>query len=83
MEFCNYTFYCTPKFPLVVDVFYNHTDYDSEFVTLLNYVFYVYCLMKPTDSFRQMLKDKGYSKEAIEQLWKWYDYSEKKGVASY
>ena len=35
--------------------------------------------MKPDQSFRQMLKNKGYSEEAIEKLWKWYDFSEKKG----
>jgi len=39
--------------------------------------------MRSTKSFRQILKNKGYSEEAIEQLWKWYDYSEKKGIASY
>jgi len=30
-----------------------------------------------------MLKNKGYSEEEIEKLWKWYDFSEKKGVASF
>jgi len=39
--------------------------------------------MKPDPSFKQMLKNKGYSEEAIEKLWKWYDFSEKKGVASF
>ena len=39
--------------------------------------------MKSSDTFCKMLKDNGYSAEAIEELWKWYDYSEKKGVASY
>jgi len=34
--------------------------------------------MEPVQSFRQMLKNKGYSEEAIEKLWKWYDLSEKK-----
>jgi hypothetical protein len=30
-----------------------------------------------------MLKVQGYSNEAIEELWKWYDSSEKKGIANY
>jgi hypothetical protein len=76
-------FYRTRKFPPFVDVFYNHTDSDSEFASLFNQISSIYGRMKPASSFRQMLKNKGYSEEAIEQLWKWYDYSEKKGVASY
>jgi hypothetical protein len=29
------------------------------------------------------LRKQGYSDEMIKELWKWYDSSEKKGVASY
>jgi hypothetical protein len=29
------------------------------------------------------LREQGYSDDVIKELWKWYDYSEKKGVASY
>jgi len=29
------------------------------------------------------LRKQGYSDEVIRELWKWYDSSEKKGVASY
>jgi hypothetical protein len=39
--------------------------------------------MKAKNSFNMLLKQHGYSEKAIEKLWKWYDYSEKKGVASY
>jgi len=39
--------------------------------------------MKVENSFNILLKQWGYSEKAIEKLWKWYDYSEKKGVASY
>jgi hypothetical protein len=39
--------------------------------------------MKPIQSFKHSLKSQGYTEEAIEELWKWYDYSEKKGVTSY
>jgi hypothetical protein len=39
--------------------------------------------MKAKTSFDILMKQQGYSEKAIEQLWKWYDYSEKKGVASY
>jgi hypothetical protein len=34
-------------------------------------------------SFEHRLKRRGLSEKAIEKLWKWYDFSEKKGVASY
>jgi len=34
-------------------------------------------------SFRIMLKRYGYSGKVIRELWKWYDYLEKKGVASF
>jgi hypothetical protein len=34
-------------------------------------------------NFDKMLKDRGYSLEVIKKMWKWYDQSEKKGVASY
>jgi hypothetical protein len=30
-----------------------------------------------------MLKNKGFSEGALTKLWKWYDFSEKKGVASF
>jgi hypothetical protein len=39
--------------------------------------------MKPSRKFSQMLNEKGYSTKAIEEMWKWYDYSEKKGTASF
>jgi hypothetical protein len=34
-------------------------------------------------SFEKMLKTRGCSQRAITELWKWFDYSEKKGVASF
>ena len=39
--------------------------------------------MKVKNSFSILLKQRGYSENAIDKLWKWYDYSEKKGVASF
>ena len=33
--------------------------------------------------FKSLLKQNGYSKKAIEELYRWYDSSDKKGVASY
>jgi hypothetical protein len=39
--------------------------------------------MKPNKTFKQLLKSQRYSKETIDKMWKWYDYAEKKGVASY
>jgi len=35
------------------------------------------------ETLRAQLKEQGYSDEMIKELWKWYDSSEKKGVASY
>jgi len=39
--------------------------------------------MKAKKSFNILLKQHGCSEKAIKELWKWFDYSEKKGVASY
>ena len=39
--------------------------------------------MKTLRDFHKVLQERGYSPEAIEEMWKWYDFSEKKGVASY
>jgi hypothetical protein len=39
--------------------------------------------MNGKKSFNILLKQQGYSEKAVEELWKWYDYSERKGVASY
>jgi hypothetical protein len=39
--------------------------------------------MHANKEFQQLLKKEGYNANAIGELWKWYDYSEKKGVASY
>jgi hypothetical protein len=39
--------------------------------------------MKAKNLFDVLLKQRGYSEKAIDKLWKWYDYSEKKGVASF
>lgn len=34
-------------------------------------------------SFIRMLQKEGYSEVIIGKIWEWYDYSEKKGVASF
>jgi hypothetical protein len=39
--------------------------------------------MKPPSDFKDLLKKYGYSETAIEEIWKWYDPSGKKGVASF
>lgn len=33
--------------------------------------------------FRSLLHRNGYSEIAVEEIWKWYDFSERKGVASF
>jgi hypothetical protein len=37
----------------------------------------------PPECFRAQLYEQGFTDDMIENLWKWYDSSEKKGVASY
>jgi hypothetical protein len=37
----------------------------------------------PDSSFKAVLLKECYSERVIEEIWKWYDYEEKKGVASY
>ena len=38
---------------------------------------------KAKRAFEIMLISYGYSKKVVDKLWKWYDSSEKEGVASY
>jgi len=33
--------------------------------------------------FMKLLLSHGYSEKVVEEIWKWYDFSEKKGVASF
>jgi hypothetical protein len=44
-----------------------------------------FCNKKPEQVhvFKLLLKENGYSDNAIDELWKWYDYTEKKGIATY
>ena len=37
----------------------------------------------PPETFTAQLQEQGYSECMIEELWKWFDFSEKKGVASF
>jgi len=37
-------------------------------------------LLKPSTAFKAMLRAKGYSLKAVEEIWKWYDSSERRGV---
>jgi hypothetical protein len=39
--------------------------------------------VKNVKNFEKLLSEKKYSSEAIKEILKWYDYSDKKGVASY
>ena len=39
--------------------------------------------MKPPSSLRSLLKRNGYSGRTVDEIWKWYDFSERKGVASF
>jgi len=39
-----------------------------------------HCEMETPTAFKTVLKQKGYSDNAIKEIWKWYDFSERKGV---
>jgi hypothetical protein len=39
--------------------------------------------MKPPSSIRSLLKRNGYSERTIDEIWKWYDFDERKGAASF
>jgi hypothetical protein len=39
--------------------------------------------MRPPQRWKSLLKTHGYSEKAIREAWKWYDFSEKKGIASF
>ena len=43
----------------------------------------MYVRQMKSNDFCEMLKKRGYSTKTIEELWKWYDFSEKKGIASF
>jgi hypothetical protein len=34
-------------------------------------------------TFTSLLVSYGYSEKVVDELWKWYDFSEKKGVANF
>jgi hypothetical protein len=34
-------------------------------------------------NFRKCLKKHGYDEETVKEIWKWYNYKEKTGVASF
>ncbi len=37
----------------------------------------------PKTKFKELLSTRGYDAELADLLWKWYDFTEKKGVASF
>jgi len=39
--------------------------------------------MKPPSSFTNLLKQRGYSQKTVREIWKWYDFSERKGAANF
>jgi hypothetical protein len=39
--------------------------------------------MKVDRSFEMLMKKQGYSEKTIRKIWKWFDHSEKRGVASF
>lgn len=39
--------------------------------------------MKPPSRWKFLLKEYGYSEKTIREIWKWYDFSEKRGIASF
>jgi hypothetical protein len=44
----------------------------------------VFTLVKEAENaFKRMLLESGYREAAVDELWKWFDFAEKKGVASF
>jgi hypothetical protein len=39
--------------------------------------------MKPPSCLKTLLKQNGYSEKTVDEIWKWYDFSERKGAASF
>jgi hypothetical protein len=39
--------------------------------------------MKPPSNWISPLKQCGYSKKTIKDIWKWYDFSERRGAANF
>jgi len=35
------------------------------------------------NEFKELLREVGYGGEVVDKLWKWYDFTQKKGVASF
>ena len=68
---------------LSVDLLYTSTETESGIQNPYVFIHLKNLNMNPTRSFRVLLKRYGYSDKLIEELWKWYDPSERKGVASY
>jgi hypothetical protein len=40
-------------------------------------------MLKAPSSLRFLLKNQGYSEEAVEEIWKWYAFDKRKGAASF
>jgi hypothetical protein len=40
-------------------------------------------MLKTPSSLRFLLKQQGYSEEAVEEIWKWYVFNKRKGAASF
>ena len=70
-------------FLVCVFVYNINTTMDFIWVTVFKGSYMYVRLMKISEDFSKMLKKRGYSTDVIEKMWKWYDSSEKKGVASF
>jgi hypothetical protein len=55
----------------------------SDTLIFFQFEFFVMPKADIPESLRAQLKEQGYSVDVIKELWNWYDFSEKKGVASY
>jgi hypothetical protein len=58
---------------------------EQSFIIDLNYrrQLGIYPLDRAERKFKRLLADAGFSEKVAKELWKWYDSSEKKGVASF
>jgi hypothetical protein len=56
---------------------------NAYFNSVVTSLFVVWLITHVKLGFKNLIIKRGYSAKVADELWKWYDFSEKKGVASF
>jgi hypothetical protein len=56
---------------------------NAYFNCVVSPLFVVWLITHVKLGFKNLIIKRGYSEKVADELWKWYDFSEKKGVASF